>query len=210
MALRHEHSAYISESSLYYFEYVEKDRQIQSWVESILGLLNLFGLVNNMLQYLSYCDKVFDMNTRVDLIREALSEAERALADAEEAVRIAEQRATPLRAEVEGLRNALAAHESTSKEPRENRSVGGIRILDDPGRWKIFPRTDAVEKVLREQGRGVHRKELTKLLHAKGRDDALNDVSAALAYLNRVGRVKSEGLGYWSLAEHQPSAGGDA
>jgi hypothetical protein len=49
----------------------------------------------------------------------------------------------------------------------------------------------------------MHRKDITLALRDRGRDDGIEAVSAALAYMNRDPnpRVRGVGAGIWSLIE---------
>lgn len=82
--------------------------------------------------------------------------------------------------------------------------------------WEELSRTAAIERVFSEVRAPLHRSQLTDLLHQKGRDDDLRDVSAALAYLKRVRRAESLGQGRWFVrppangAEARDEEGSDA
>jgi len=58
-------------------------------------------------------------------------------------------------------------------------------------------RTDAVYKMLEIVDRPASPSDITELLHEVGRDDEVNPVGAALAYLHQQKRVKSLGRGQW-------------
>src|ERR1700728_1293739 len=76
----------------------------------------------------------------------------------------------------------------------------------DIAEWRSLSRTDAVLRALSEADtKSMHRKQLTEKLIALGRkDDTIEAVSAALAYLARNDRVTALGQGWWRIgASHQ-------
>jgi hypothetical protein len=73
-----------------------------------------------------------------------------------------------------------------------------LLLVDVHKNWTTKKRAAAVESVLKVAGRPVHRSEVTEALKRLGRTgDTLEYVSAALAYLNREGRARPTGDGYW-------------
>jgi hypothetical protein len=139
---------------------------------------------------------------RATIIKEALTQAEDSLEETESELAELHERAQRLKAEIHGLRLALAAHEQPQKETLFTRLLNGAAnvgvaflTLEE---WRRLPRTEAVTRVFAETGfEPLHRKVVTDMLHAKGRDDDIKDVSAALAYLKREGRAESLGNGQW-------------
>jgi hypothetical protein len=64
--------------------------------------------------------------------------------------------------------------------------------------WAEKKRASAVELVLATAKRPVHRTAITEALQRVGRpNETLQDVAAALAYLNRKGRARPIGDGFW-------------
>jgi multidrug resistance efflux pump len=141
---------------------------------------------------------------RNEVIKEALREAEAALLDTESELNELRAQEQQLKAEIHGLRLALAAYERPQDQTLFERMIQGAGRVASAylslEEWRRMPRTDAIIQVFAERGgESLHRKELTNLLHARGRDDAIEDVSAALAYLKRQGRAESLGHGRWSV-----------
>lgn len=66
--------------------------------------------------------------------------------------------------------------------------------------WVQMNRTQAVEAAMREIGRPTDRREIGRVLWSHGRDDNVNDISAALGYLQRkkAARRRSDD-GRWAL-----------
>ncbi|MDP9412108.1 MAG: hypothetical protein M3P70_16755 [Actinomycetota bacterium] len=138
----------------------------------------------------------------VAILRELIAQTERPLALAEAEVRAAQERVEKVKAERFGLELALARHlgEPTPSQPSE--ATKAAPTDPESFEWQRLSRTDASLRVLQQAGRPMHRKELQAELHAHGRDDSLDHMSAALAYLNRSGRVLSKGYGMWVHPDH--------
>lgn len=140
------------------------------------------------------------------MLRKLLEETERPLALAEQELRAAQENVARIQAERYGLELALARHTGEpapqpQPEPWESPAKAG-----DP-EWLPLDRSSAIERVLAEAGQPLHRKEIVKRLHMHGRDDSLNNVSAALAYLGRNDRVKGKGRGVWAHPDHVDGPG---
>ena len=118
----------------------------------------------------------------------------------DEALTRAEKADAELHVEIMGLRYARDRRlrelgiQDTS---RRAHSVVSSQVAE----WRELPRTEAVVRMLRIAGGQLHRKELTDRLNAVGRDDSIEAVSAALAYLAREpnARVAAMGRGMWQL-----------
>jgi len=156
----------------------------------------------------------------------ALGEARSALSAAELRRAHAESLVAKLRTEVAGLEAAVArrAHEDAQSSIRLGQTavpslirsgvpssvpssvdptVLGIAtlvllLMEAHRDWATKKRATAVELVLRGARRPVHRSDITETLQRVGRPkENLRDVSAALAYLHRIGKVKPIGDGSW-------------
>lgn len=146
-----------------------------------------------------------------------LNDSERELAEALRQVDLAQQRATNLRQEVEALRAALkrrrrgfdpesSRHSLTTLDDlmaeaalltvRDDDNPWGTSRTDD---WSGIPRTDAVERVLRELAGddGLSPNEIHSLLQERGRSDVRDHVSAALTHLKNNGRAHRSGRAKW-------------
>jgi hypothetical protein len=73
-----------------------------------------------------------------------------------------------------------------------------LLLMDLHGNWVNKKRAGAVESVLKVAGAPVHRGDIAEALKRLGRQDTLESVSAALAYLNRSGRAHPVGDGFWA------------
>jgi len=134
------------------------------------------------------------MNTEA-LLRRLLEETDRPLSLAEVELQAAEEKVATIRAERFGLELALARQRGVpASRPRPE-------VASD-NEWQPLDRTSAIERVLQEAGGALHRKEVVARLTRHGRDDALEHVSAALAYLNKKHRVVSKGEGVWVHPDH--------
>ncbi|HSH58897.1 MAG TPA: hypothetical protein VK988_04490 [Acidimicrobiales bacterium] len=128
----------------------------------------------------------------------------------EEAIRRAETAREELDIEVKGLRLALSRLQRNRDQPEEQRPA---ELAEDESvsaevkAWRALSRTDAVERVLVEGGGELHRKEIARRLADVGRDDRLDAISAALAYMARGDAPRVEGLGYgrWRLRKDPPT-----
>ncbi len=138
------------------------------------------------------------------ILRELIAQTDRPLALAEAEVKAAQEKVEKLRAERYGLELALARHrgEPAPTQPRATHMEPVSPSDPDIMEWQRLSRTDAALRVLEEAGKPVHRKTLQAELHARGRDDSLDHMSAALAYLNRRGRAISKGYGMWVHPDH--------
>ncbi len=123
----------------------------------------------------------------------------------QEAVRRAEEARAELDIELRGLRLALARLNQERSEPRPEPVEESVS--PEVRQWRELPRTEAVERMLARSGGEMHRKELTEQLRQVGRNDNIDAVSAALAYMARGSepRVESMGSGRWRLL--QPTTG---
>lgn len=148
-------------------------------------------------------------------IRSALQEATAALQETIQRRDEAATEAERLQREVEGLRIALGAYEPEPQTERLFSRVGtallngAVALTEAQQRaevWRDFPRTEAIERVYAEVQKPLHRKELVTQLHRRGRTDDIRDVSAALAYLKRVGKAKSLGEGRWMVRVPSPAS----
>jgi hypothetical protein len=180
------------------------------------------------------------MDDQVEISLEvALQEARLALEDAERQRAEWELRVESLQTEISGVEAAL--NRRRAAESRSVDSAGGgtpikamsmdsptlpataagvgvaalvILLMDVHKNWTNKKRAAAVESVLRAAGRPVHRTEVTEALSRLGRNsDTLEYVSAALAYLNRAGRARPTGDGFWTFTEPKPlekSRGGES
>lgn len=85
-----------------------------------------------------------------------------------------------------------------------------LLLMDVHKNWTKKKRAAAVESVLKIAGRPVHRSEITEALMRLGRTgDSLEYVSAALAYLNREGRARPTGDGFWVFGNAHEIGGGE-
>jgi len=132
-----------------------------------------------------------DIRTALEL---AQSEREKALTRYHEA----EADLDSLDTEIRGLELALVRHNGApaveAPPPAEAR------------KWAALTRTDAITRVLDEEGGPMSPKEITDALLARGRSDKRKLVAAAIQYLKREGRVHSIGYGEWVLG---PSVSAD-
>jgi hypothetical protein len=96
-----------------------------------------------------------------------------------------------------------AIHASGSVLPPIDSPIAGvatlvIMLIQLHHDWTSKKRASAVELVLRSAQIPLHRGAITETLQRVGRPkDNLRDVSAALAYLHRMDRVKPIGDGIW-------------
>ncbi|MBU6430506.1 MAG: hypothetical protein KGR26_15925, partial [Cyanobacteria bacterium REEB65] len=84
--------------------------------------------------------------------------------------------------------------------------VSGSRVYDKT-EWRALSRTMAVHRGLAEIGEPATRAEIGRLLIEHGRDDDLDDVSAALSYLRRHGHADRKSGGRWVLLTEPPAKG---
>ncbi len=68
-----------------------------------------------------------------------------------------------------------------------------------PSEFANLTRTDAVEEILKSAQAAMSIKEITAVLAERGREDAYDLVSAALAYLKRKERVHQPRRGQWVI-----------
>ena len=135
----------------------------------------------------------------------------------------AEVRVAELRTEVSGLEAAIARRRPSAGLPSSKNSPDLLRFGGSPQfglsdadsavagvaalvvllmelhrDWATKKRATAVELVLLGASKPLHRSDITETLHRVGRPkDNLRDVSAALAYLHRINKVKPVGDGMW-------------
>jgi hypothetical protein len=80
--------------------------------------------------------------------------------------------------------------------------------------WIGLDRTAAVKRAMEELKQPLDRNDIARVLRSHGRDDELNDISAALSYLRRSQRAKRLETGKWILqaatAVALAAAGGQA
>lgn len=132
----------------------------------------------------------------IAVIQKLLRETEGPMARAEADLRAAQEKIDKIKAERYGLELVLARL-GGDKAPRVE-----IRTLQETEGWRELGRSDAVERVLREAGKPLHRKEVAEILAQYGRRDALDHISAALAYLQRNHRARGKGSGMWVHPDH--------
>lgn len=142
---------------------------------------------------------------RAKIYTTALAEAQSALEAAENESAEAKIKVERLRKEVAGLRRALSAY---GHDDEPSSVLVKSSLPQDASKWRSLTRTAAIERMFQEQDSDLHRKRLTTLLVERGRNDQIRDVSAALAYLKRVGRVSPLGDGYWRLTTNGKVKGG--
>ncbi len=130
------------------------------------------------------------------LLRRLLAETDRPLALAEAELQAAKEKVAEIQAERYGLELALARQRGVPAPRRRAESV------DSDNEWQPLDRTSAIERVLREAGGPLHRKEVVARLNQHGRDDALEHVSAALAHLHKKHRAVGKGGGIWVHPDH--------
>ncbi len=136
------------------------------------------------------------------VLRQLLAETERPLAEAELEVHRLEERIRELQAERYGLQLALARHRGQPDHApsAESLSRAGQDRVDSAILWQMISRAEAVERVLEESARPLTRQEVVEVLVGCGRNEDTPDaVSAALAYLQRIGRARRAGRNQWEL-----------
>ena len=135
----------------------------------------------------------------------ALEDARTALAEAEREVEAAKEKVEQLRREQHGLELALARHQGQESGLTPNRLIGLAGEDFEKVRAERehqMARTDAIQEVMAQTPEPLSPAEVVGRLRARGRtDDTPHNVSAALSYLQRQGRVRSLGRGQWVLAE---------
>jgi hypothetical protein len=136
------------------------------------------------------------------VLRDLLAQTERPLALAEAELRSAQEKIEKLKAERFGLELALARHRGEPAPTKVDSTSEPSRKTEAESPWLRMGRVGAAERALQEAGRPVHRKALQAMLIDKGRDDSLDLLSAALAYLKRNGRAMSKGQGMWVHPDH--------
>jgi len=122
----------------------------------------------------------------------ALKDAEALLARLESTKERLDEQINIIRWEIRGLRSARERYLTDDEEPAV-----------EPGekKWLSMPRTTAVLEMLKIIDRPASPTDVTELLHEVGRDDQVNPVGAALAYLHQQKKVKSLGRGQWVPVE---------
>jgi hypothetical protein len=153
----------------------------------------------------------------------ALSQAKSTLQDAERKHAQLEVRVQALRTEVAGIEAAIQRRREQQPAPTAasvpkngldskfhsapvmpgSPTAAGVAalvllLMDLHGNWVNKKRAGAVESVLKVAGAPVHRGDIAEALKRLGRQDTLESVSAALAYLNRSGRAHPVGDGFWA------------
>ncbi len=101
------------------------------------------------------------------------------------------------------LRPVESASALSSADPAVAGVATLVLVLMEAHRdWATKKRATAVELVLRVAARPVHRTDIAEILQRVGRPkDNLREVSAALAYLHRIGKAKPVGDGIWAHAD---------
>lgn len=131
----------------------------------------------------------------------ALHDAEKRLATAEKRRQELDTRIEELRAEKHGLDLAVARHRL------ETTQQGDTEQSPSQGAWINLHRTNAILQMLQREQRAMTPSELSSALISVGRKkDNPAYVSAALSYLKRNHRVRSEGQGRWSLNGAKPAS----
>ncbi len=87
--------------------------------------------------------------------------------------------------------------EQTIVQPGTELTISELRPVPNP--WLRMNRAQAVTVALREIGRPADRNEIGRVLWQHGRDDDLNDISAALSYLKRQKDAERGADGKWAL-----------
>lgn len=144
-----------------------------------------------------------------EVLRALLAETDSPLKLAEAELRSAQEKIDKIKAERYGLELALARRQGNPEPPAPTREVTDpITVTPAPHApdWGGLARTEAALRVLAIAGRSMHRKEILLEIHRRGRNDTLDDLSAALAYLNRTHRVVSLGKGVWASPDVLPPA----
>lgn len=110
-----------------------------------------------------------------------------------------------IRLEEQGYRLALARHFPDSAPVRETSASASNALFAIEDGIATMARTDAVEFAVRhlsrEPGEVATPAEIEEFLRARGRDDSRDAIGAALAYLNRNGRVQNVSRGRWQPAK---------
>ena len=149
---------------------------------------------------------MLDLNTLREALDNVRGELTSARARQEELASYIES----LQAEARGLELALARH--------NGQSDSDATATQEASRWRRMARTDAVLSVLEQSDKPLGAADITKVLHANGRDDARDHVAACLAYLKGKGRVEHlEDVGKYAVETNSDSQapplgfeGGDA
>ncbi len=121
-----------------------------------------------------------------------------------------------LQEEVLGLQNALIRLEGVDAirefvdvlelgEPdADAASEGPARLPQPPPLWQRITRTDAVMRLIAENG-PIGPRDLAELLRAHGRTDNAHQVYSVIARLRSQERIRSEGRGLWvAVAVERP------
>lgn len=152
------------------------------------------------------------VDTPEAVLEHLLAATDEPMAAAEAAVKDAQERVEAIRAERYGLQLALARLREQSPDPKERRpskfaaGVAAAAAVLTVTHWRQMDRTDAIVKVLQDAGKPIHRTAIVARLHEHGRDDTIELVSAALAYLKKKMRVMNYGNGYWSFFDLSAAA----
>ena len=143
------------------------------------------------------------------VLRQLLAETERPLAEAELELHRLEERIRELQAERYGLQLALARHRDSATDaagPEVPETPIGDAVRSEM-LWQMLSRAEAVERVLEDAAGPLTRQEVVEVLRRCGRhDDTADAVSAALAYLQRIGRARRTGRNQWQLIRDSDSA----
>src|SRR5262249_30864367 len=107
-------------------------------------------------------------------------------------MREVDETAVVLQAEIDGFELAIKRHHLDLHGPDEPVSTSASQ-------WRAMNRTDAIERLLLENG-PLGPSAISGELKERGRqNDSANLVSAALAYLKEQGRVRRIGNGTWEI-----------
>lgn len=131
-------------------------------------------------------------------LAEVIQSAEKDLAAAEAALRVAEGRVQELRNVINGLRYAAKTYGATERGATAALTVTPSTPPAEVGlgdQLAELSRIDATEKVLVELGKPARTEEIQRRLADSGRDDTFEQARNSLHYLTRLKRVDRIGRG---------------
>jgi hypothetical protein len=123
----------------------------------------------------------------IDALKAALVVADFRLTEIRNEWQVLSERLTDAQAERDGLALAIRRH--------------GIAAINRVDPVLGMNRSDAVQHVLNNSVHAMTPGEVHQRLVERGRDDAYNDVTAALAYLKRKHRAYTESRGKWRVGD---------
>ncbi len=131
----------------------------------------------------------------------ALTDAEQALAELLKTRSELDGAIEDRQAEIYGLQLALSRH----RPEDENEIIFPVDLGPEASGkyWRGLARVDAIDKVLTTMETPMGPTEISEYLGGMGRNDTPNDVSAALAYLKRIGRVVRVGRARWTTPQQE-------